>query len=189
MERVAKNQNWAKLTPWLGAVSLAALLLFLKPSDARFWALINIPLYLFHQCEEHYRPGGFKNYVNRVILNLPEGEEKVTDPKVFWINVLLVWVVFAVFGAAAFYDLGFGLLMIVFSALNCLMHIVQGIRRREWNPGLVTAGVQFALSLYAAWFVSSHGLAHAALWWTGAVLFAIAVHTAVFRLLTGGPES
>jgi 5'-3' exonuclease len=54
-------------------------------------ALLNIPLYLFHQCEEHYWPGGFKDYMNQKIHGLPNGEEKLTDTAVFRINILMVW--------------------------------------------------------------------------------------------------
>lgn len=48
----AKNQNWAKACPWLGIITLFLLFYFFKPSQAIFWSLINIPLYLFHQTEE-----------------------------------------------------------------------------------------------------------------------------------------
>lgn len=183
IDRFAKNQNWAKLTPWLGIISLTLLLVLLNPSDAKFWALINIPLYLFHQFEEHYWPGGFKSYMNQVIYGLPEGKEKLTDKKIFWINISLVWVAFIVFGAFTFVNLGFGLLIILFSIFNCLTHIFQGVKRREWNPGLVMASVQFLISLYAAYFVSSHGLTNSLLWWVGAIIFAIAVHAVLFRFV------
>ncbi|HZK55371.1 MAG TPA: hypothetical protein VFC84_14400 [Desulfosporosinus sp.] len=35
-----------------------------------------------------------KRYVNTVVNKLPEGEKKLIDAKVFWINILLVWIVF-----------------------------------------------------------------------------------------------
>ncbi len=183
LDRFSKNQNWARLTPWLGAVSLLLLIWFFKPSDAEFWALINIPLYLFHQFEEHYWPGGFKSYMNTKIYGLPKGQEKLTDRKVFWVNILLVWIAFALFGALTAVSLGFGLLIIVFSIMNCLTHIFQGIKRREWNPGLVMASVQFLVSLYAAYFISSHGLTNGLAWWVGSIVFSAAVHAALFRFI------
>jgi hypothetical protein len=183
IERLSKNQNWARLTPWLGVLTLAALFWQLSPLDARFWALLNIPLYLFHQCEEHYWPGGFKDYMNQKIHGLPNGEEKLTDTAVFRINILMVWVAFAVFGALTFVRLGFGLLIIVFSLINCLTHIAQGVRRKEWNPGLVMASIQFALSVYAAFFVTVHGLEHPVGWWAGAVAFSGLAHAALFRFM------
>ena len=179
----AENQNWAKLAPWLGIVSLVLLICLFKPSDTMFWALINIPLYLFHQTEEHLWPGGFKNYINRVINKLPEGEEALTDEKVFWINILLVWVAFITFGFLAFINIGYGLLIIIFSIMNCLTHIVQGIKQKEWNPGLVMASLQFIISMYAAYFVTVNGLTNQVFWWISTFVFSAVVHAVLFKVV------
>ncbi len=183
IQQMAKNQNWAKIAPLLGVVSAVGLFLFFKPSQALFWALVNIPLYFFHQTEEHFWPGGFKRYVNQVINHLPEGQETLTDSKVFWINILLVWVAFLSFGALAFVNLGFGLFIIVFSIINCLTHIFQGLRRKEWNPGLVMASLQFAISIYAAYFVTAHGLSSPLIWWIVTVVASALIHALLFRLI------
>lgn len=177
----AENQNWAKLAPWLGIVSGVSLFLFFKPSEAMFWALINIPLYLLHQTEEHYWPGGFKNYINRVVNKLPEGEEMLTDVKVFWINILFVWVAFLIFGALSFIDIGFGMLIIIFSIMNCFTHIVEAIKQKEWNPGLVMASLQFMISIYAAYFVITYGLTNTVFWLIGTIVFSIIVHVILFK--------
>ena len=183
IQQLSKNQNWAKIAPILGVIAAIGLFLFFKPTEALFWAYVNIPLYFFHQTEEHFWPGGFKNYVNHVINHLPEGQETLTDKKVFWINILLVWVAFILFGALALVNIGFGLLIIVFSIINCLTHIFQGIRRREWNPGLVMASLQFVISIFAAYFVTVHGLSNPVPWWIGAVAASAIVHLAVFRIV------
>lgn len=177
------NQNWAKLAPCLGIITTLSLCWFFKPSQALFWALINIPIYLFHQTEEHLWPGGFKNYINRVINKLPENEEALTDEKVFWINILLVWVAFLIFGILAFINIGFGLLIVIFSIMNCLTHIVQGLKQKEWNPGLVMASLQFLTSIYAAYFVTVNGLTNQVLWWMGALVFSIVVHAVLFKVV------
>ena len=122
--------------------------------DPHFWGLINIPLYLFHQTEEHYIPGGFKKFMNQIVMSLPEGQEKLTDIKIFWINILMVWLAFTVFG----------LLIIIFSIMNCLTHIAEGIKRRSWNPGLVMASFQFIISIFAAYYVTIHGLENPIKW-------------------------
>lgn len=62
------------------------------------------------------------------------------------------------FGALSFIDLGFGLLIIIFSIINCLTHIAEGFKRKSWNPGLVIASLQFIISIYAAYYVTAHGL-------------------------------
>ncbi|MCM3746096.1 HXXEE domain-containing protein [Paenibacillus pasadenensis] len=182
---LARNQNWAKAAPWLGLITTVLLFTFFQPSQALFWALINIPLYLFHQTEEHYWPGGFKDYMNRVMYKLPPGEEKLTDEKVFWINILFVWVAFSIFGLLNIVSLGFGLLIIIFSMMNCASHIMDAIRRKCWNPGLVMASLQILISFYAAYFVTSHGLSHPVAWWIGTILFSILIHAVLFRFVMG----
>ena len=183
IQQLSKNQNWAKIAPFLGVVATIGLFWFFRPSQALFWAFINIPLYLFHQTEEHLWPGGFKHYVNHVINKLPEGKETLTDIKVFWVNVLLVWVAFIVFGALSLVNIGFGLLIIVFSIINCLTHMVQGARRKEWNPGLGMASLQFVISIYAAYFVTANGLSHPVIWWIATVFLSAFVHVLVFRIV------
>lgn len=183
IERFSKNQSWAKLAPFLGFLSVVLLFWLFKPYQAIFWALVNIPLYLFHQTEEHLWPGGFKNYVNRVVNKLPEGEETLTDEKVFWINILLVWVAFILFGSLAFLNIGFGLLIIIFSIMNCVTHIVQALKQRKWNPGLVMASLQFLISIFAAYFLTANGLTHQLLWWIGSVVFSVVVHVFLFKFV------
>ena len=182
IHKLAENQNWAKAAPILGIASAILLFVFTHSSQPIFWALVNIPLYFFHQTEEHLWPGGFKRYVNTVVNKLPEGEEKLTDIKVFWINILLVWVAFLIFGALSFKDIRFGLLLIVFSIINCLTHVGMALRKKEWNPGLVMASLQLLLSCYGAYFLTAHGGIHSiALWWIIAIVFSAAAHAAVFK--------
>jgi len=183
IQQLSKNQNWAKIAPVLGVISTILLFLFLKPTDVLFWAYINIPLYLFHQTEEHFWPGGFKNYINHVINKLPEGQETLTDKKVFWINILLVWLAFIVFGVLALTNIGFGLFIIIFSIMNCLTHIFQGLRRKEWNPGLVMASLQFVISIYAAYFVTVNGLFNPFIWWIATIVFSALIHVGLFRFV------
>ncbi|WP_168735728.1 HXXEE domain-containing protein [Cohnella fermenti] len=33
--------------------------------------------------------------------------------------------------------IGFGLLIVIFSLMNCAIHIYTGNKYREWNPGLI----------------------------------------------------
>jgi hypothetical protein len=73
LDKLSENQKWAKIAPMLGIISLVWLFWFFRPTEPLFWAYVNIPLYLFHQTEEHFWPGGFKNYINKVIYNLPDG--------------------------------------------------------------------------------------------------------------------
>lgn len=180
---LVRNQNWAKFTPWMGIVATFLLFKYTKPSEPLFWALVNIPLYLFHQTEEHYKPGGFKNFINHVINNLPPGQENLNDTTVFWVNILLVWIAFAIFGALSILNVGFGLIIIIFSIINCLTHIVQGIKRCAWNPGLVMASIQFLLSIYGAYFITRFGLSNPIMWWISSIIVSIIVHAILFKML------
>jgi len=182
---LAKDQYWARIAPFLAVITATLLFVLFKPTDVLFWALINIPLYLFHQTEEHLWPGGFKDYVNRIVFSLPPGEESLTDSKVFWINIILVWLAFAVLGFLAFIDIGFGLVIIVFSVLNCVTHLAELVRRHRWNPGSVMAGIQLVLSSYAAYYVTVHGLEHPFAWWVGSVIFSAAIHLVLFKAVMG----
>lgn len=182
IKKLAENQNWAKATPVLAIVSAVLLIIFTR-SQPIFWALVNIPLYFLHQTEEHLWPGGFKRYVNTVVNKLPEGEEKLTDIKVFWVNILLVWIAFIIFGALSFWHIGFGLVLIIFSIINCLTHVGMALRKKEWNPGLVMASLQLLLSCYGAYFLTTYGGIHdVAIWWILSIVFSAAAHAIVFKL-------
>ncbi len=181
LERIAKNQNWAKACPWMAAITAALLFLFFRVSDPMFWALVNIPLYLLHQTEEHYIPGGFKQYMNERVLK--DSRTALTDRKIFWINILLVWAAFLIFGTLSVVNIGFGLGIVIFSIINCATHIAQAAKARCYNPGLVMSSVQLLVSLYAAYFITAHGLGSPVAWWAGSIAVAAAAHLIVFRVL------
>ena len=114
IKKLAKDQYWARFAPFLGVISAIWLFSSFKPTELLFWAYINIPLYLFHQTEEHLWPGGFKNFINQVINKLPEGEETLTDKR-FLGKYSAGRVAFTVFGVLAqFYRL--------WSMYNCFQH-------------------------------------------------------------------
>lgn len=177
---LAQNQNWAKVTPLLGVIATITLFKYTNINEPIFWALVNIPMYLFHQMEEHFLPGGFKNYVNQ---KMNQGIEKLNDIKVFWINIIVVWFTFIIFGILSCLNIAFGFAIIIFSVINCLAHIIMAIKQKEWNPGLCMATVQFILSIYAAWYISINGnIAHILLWWIGMIAFSIITHIVIFKV-------
>jgi len=83
IQTLSRHQNWAKASLWLAIVTMILLFRAYQPTQVMFWALVNIPMYLFHQSEEHLWPGGFKEYMNQIVYGLPDGQEKLTDVKVF----------------------------------------------------------------------------------------------------------
>jgi hypothetical protein len=182
INKLAEKQNWAKATPLLGIIFTCVILINFGFQDPMLYALINIPLYFFHQCEEHFKPGGFKDYINTRI-NKDAKIKPLSDIKVFWINIILVWFAFLLFGGLAFIHIGFGVLIIIFSIINCLTHIGQALRLREYNPGLVMASIQFTLSLFAAYMIS-HLTPNSLLgWWLGGFVFSALVHILLFKLV------
>ena len=180
---LAKNQNWAKATPFMGIIATILLFLNYDIKEPMFWVLVNIPLYLFHQLEEHLWPGGFKDYINQNVNHLSKGEEALTDEKVFWINIVLVWLSFAIIGVLSFVNIGFGIIIIIFSIVNCISHIVEGLKSRKYNPGLVMATLQFLLSLYGAYYVTTMALTSPLFWWVAAIVFSAVVHVLLFKLV------
>ncbi|MDE5020840.1 HXXEE domain-containing protein, partial [Francisella tularensis subsp. holarctica] len=72
-----------------------------------------------------------KDFMNRTVMALPQGQEKLIDIKIFRINILMVWLAFAVFGALSFIILGFGLLIIIFSILNCITLIAENFKHKS----------------------------------------------------------
>lgn len=132
---------------WVYGGFLAALLILcLTPVLARGWPLallatfLCLPAYMIHQYEEHDNDR-FRAFVNRI---LGRGREVLTPLAVFITNIIGVWAVLgAAFWLAASVDLGYGLIAAYLPLLNAVIHIVQAIAGRSYNPGLVTAIIFF----------------------------------------------
>lgn len=97
---------------------------------------LHLPIYQVHQLEEHDQDR-FRLYMNRV---MGRGFEVLTKEAVFFINVIGVWVLFAVLivaGATA--GVGWGLGAVYGTLVNAVLHIIPALRKKEINPGLITA--------------------------------------------------
>jgi hypothetical protein len=101
---------------------------------------LQFPVYLVHEFEEHTYPGGFKKFVNRSIFHVYDKDIPLTDERVFWINILAVWVMFPLTAVATqFIHPVLGLLTPCFSLMNASLHIISGVINRSYNPGLLTS--------------------------------------------------
>ncbi len=147
---------------WVYGGFLAAfLLLGLMPVCCRSWSLplilvfLQLPVYMLHQLEEH-DDDRFRNWVNRV---LGGGRELLSKTAVFVINVPGVWGVNLVsLLLAATLDLGFGLIGIYLTIVNGIVHVVQAIRMKGYNPGLITAILLFLpVGGLALWAIHAAG--------------------------------
>lgn len=147
---------------WVYGGFLAAfLLLGLLPTLSHFRDLalilvyLQLPVYMIHQLEEH-DDDQFRRFVNQLIGG---GREVLSGAAVFMINVPGVWGVNLLSILLAFgVDIGFGLIGVYLTLINALVHVLQAIRLRRYNPGLVTALILFLpLGGAALWAIAMTG--------------------------------
>jgi uncharacterized protein with HXXEE motif len=163
----------------------AGILLLLTPiwfhaaGTALALIVLQLPLYMVHQFEEH-TGDRFRKYLNANVAHC----EALTPTATFWINSLGVWGLdfMAVF-LATFVNLSFGLVAFYLPIINGLTHIREAIARREYNPGLCTSVFLFlpisGLSLYLV-------AAQSGATWVdhlAAAAIAVAVHVAIIAYL------
>ena len=111
---------------------------------------IQLPMYLLHQGEEHLGDR-FRHFVNEEVFG---GREALTPTATFWINALGVWGLDLVaLYLAVFVRPGLGLMAVYLALLNSLGHLLPGIARRKYNPGLYTSLVLFIPLGCASWYV------------------------------------
>ncbi len=135
---------------------------------------LQLPIYMIHQWEEH-REDRFRLYINRTIGG---GQEALTPSATFWINSLGVWGVdvialYLAWAIAPWAGLAAGYLAVV----NAIPHLAMSIKRREYNPGVITAALLFLpIGGWAIFQIGSQ-----ASWQANgaALLIAVGVHVAI----------
>jgi hypothetical protein len=144
MARSNRPFNWlVQQWQWPAATLFAACFLL---SLAPLWyavagpvltvVFLFLPVYMLHQAEEHFGDR-FRKDIN---LHIAGGREALTRPATFWINSLGVWGVDLVaIYLATFIRPSLGLIAVYMALVNGVAHIVSGLIRREYNPGLCTA--------------------------------------------------
>jgi hypothetical protein len=97
---------------------------------------LQLPVYMFHQWEEH-AGDKFRRYVNNHIAG---GREALTPIATFWINSLGVWGIdFLGLYLAWYVKPSLGLMAIYLPLINSLGHVGPAIAGRAYNPGLWTS--------------------------------------------------
>jgi hypothetical protein len=178
-----------------GGFLAAFLLLGLMPVCCRSWSFplilvfLQLPVYMLHQLEEH-DDDRFRDWVNRV---LGGGREILSKKAVFVINVPGVWGVNLVsILMAATVDLGFGLIGIYLTSVNGIVHVVQAIRLRSYNPGLITAILLFlpvgGLALWAIHATGTVSLTYDVLGFGTAIVIHLAIVAHVVIRLRRAPN-
>jgi uncharacterized protein with HXXEE motif len=109
---------------------------------------VQLPVYMAHQLEEH-AGDRFRLYVND---RLAGGRAALGRGATFAVNLLGVWVlIIAAIMLAYYVDAGLGLIGVYLTGVNAVVHILVALRRREYNPGLITAVAVFVpLTVWAA---------------------------------------
>jgi hypothetical protein len=157
------------LTPiWFHAAGTALALIVLQ-----------LPLYMVHQFEEH-TGDRFRKYLNLNVAHC----EALTPAATFWINSIGVWGLDLVaIYLATFVNLSFGLVAFYLPIINGLTHIREAVARREYNPGLCTSIFLFLpISGWSLYMVATQS---GATWLDHltAAAIAIAVHVVIIAYL------
>jgi len=169
--------NWPGAAAFCGAVLLLLVpVVFLTAGWAISLVLLQLPLYMFHQLEEH-AGDRFRRQVNEVIGG---GLEVLSRPATFVINSLGVWGIdlLAIY-LAVFVAPGWGLMAIYLPLVNALGHIGEGLVLRRYNPGLWTALLLFVPVSGTALFLLSRGAAASHLMQAAGFAVALLVHVAI----------
>jgi len=135
-------RDWL-VSRWVaGALFMGLALLAIVPILTGSWPLalllifLHAPVYMLHQVEEHGRDR-FRTYVNQKVFG---GVEALTTDAVLWINIPCVWgLTLAALYAAWLIVPGWGLMAPWLIIVNAITHIANAIKRREYNPGLLTS--------------------------------------------------
>lgn len=165
--------NWLYKN-WPYAATFTAVFLFLlapffyKAFGLPFTLLyLMLPIYQVHQLEEHYHDR-FRLFINNVMMG---GLEALTVPATFWINCLGVWALdFALLYPACYLNPAWGLGIVYVVIINAITHIMVTVRKRTYNPGVITSVVLFlplglwtlhvvTVSAQATWLQQAVGVA------------------------------
>jgi hypothetical protein len=135
-------------------VLLAPLLVGLWPTALMFTFLL-LPIYMFHQYEEH-DDDRFRRFVNNLV---GKGKEILSPAACFIINIPGVWGVIAIsLYLACYINVGFGLIAVYLMLVNAVAHVVHAIIFRSYNPGLITAiFLFFPFGFYTLWQIQQAG--------------------------------
>lgn len=150
-------RHWMLSTLPMAVLVLAMLFALEAPwGDPLMLVWLQFVVYLLHEFEEHVLPGGFKDFINHQIAGpmlakrFPDrvpfpSDFPLDDRAVFWINIVFIWIVFPVGAVAAMrWNLAWGAILPAVGIVNASLHILMGIAKRSYNPGL---GVSVVLNI------------------------------------------
>ncbi len=175
--------NWAKLCLFLAIIVTILIYIFITPDNLLLFLIwIQLPIYLLHQFEEHTW-NGFKNYVNRSVFKVKDGDFPLNNKIIFWVNIPLIWVLIPIFSGLSSVNIMFGLWIPYVAVFNSLTHVIVSVRNREYNPGLlvslilgIPAGIYTLIIFYS--YIQVPMLVSAI-----SIFFAVLLHVIVFGII------
>lgn len=153
--------HWADSCIFMAIAITVVLLSFLPITPwALFLIWMQFPVYLIHQFEEHFYPGHFREFINKEIFNSSRPDAPLTPCDVFWINILVIWVLFPLAAVLAQnVSMAYGVFLPIFGLFNATLHILMFVIKRKYNPGLlVSAFVNYPTGIYTLWILNNQGL-------------------------------
>ncbi|HQS85069.1 MAG TPA: HXXEE domain-containing protein [Alphaproteobacteria bacterium] len=154
-------KNWAYMGPVIAVYVMIVLLSNASTMDPLvFWIWLQFPIYLIHEFEEHAWPGGFKAFVNKEVFKNSDENTPLNDKRIFWINILAVWVAFPICAVLSQQgEIVFGILIVYFSLFNATIHIVTTVLKKKYNPGFFASlFLYFPPGLYTLWLAEKEGV-------------------------------
>ncbi len=125
-----------------------------------FFVWLQFPIYLLHEFEEHGYPGGFQDHINTTIFASKKLNSPFDPERIFWINILAVWVLFPL-GAvlAQLVHPAFGIILPCFGLTNATLHILSFLKQRMYNPGLlVSIFLNYPTGIYTLHLAHKEGI-------------------------------
>lgn len=160
-------ENWMKV-----GIYVVPFLLFMffscttEISQVKLMSVLMLVAYIIHQYEEHWvdllgNQYAFYGYINELFLDVLNAENTniilLSRKSIFFINTSLVWLI----GTIAIWrspgHLFPSLAMAGIILVNAVTHIMAGILKQSYNPGLLTAIVIFiplAIAFYRSILVT-----------------------------------
>ncbi|NCX93606.1 MAG: HXXEE domain-containing protein, partial [Gammaproteobacteria bacterium] len=99
---------------------------------------------------------------NREVFHSTRPDSPLTVPAVFWINILAIWILFPLAAILAQnVSPEFGLLLPIFGLFNASLHILMGLIKRKYNPGLVVSVcLNYPTGIYTLYVMGQNGFIH-----------------------------
>ena len=154
------KENWPKVGVVVGIFLTIYLVVIVLPQSTLLFALLmSTPLYMLHQTEEHFFPGGFDKFMNKNIYQTDPDTGLIDRNAVFVIN-MIVWIAMPLYSLWAVTDLTQAAWMPYFYIFQAVLHLILGIiGKRILNPGMISSWlVHVPWGIWTIWLLLRAGV-------------------------------